>query len=240
MKLEFRHKTEKRSFSADSQAMRYARLVRRVSGWANEAKNVDRPGFRSSLIMVTLTFAPPVTYEPNLIRDFMTKIRDYCGDKLIAYAWVAELQQRGETHYHILLKVAGDMTIPAPDQEGWWPWGNSNVVRAEKHHYIVKYAQKQAFQDDGEWREFPKGARIFAVWLNPKFFSPITIWRFRLTTLSGWLRHVLLTNPLLVGAEFGANPGGGVRIVPKWREGDNRTHVLFSPWVISLDRSPSQ
>jgi hypothetical protein len=71
------------------------------------------------------------------------------------FVWVAELQNRGAVHYHILVLLPKGLTMPKPDKQGWWPHGSTRIEWAKcAGGYIAKYASK------GYTGFFPKGCRI--------------------------------------------------------------------------------
>lgn len=121
--------------------------------------------------MVTLTYRPGMSYQPNDI-SHLTKCMTAWAERRhfkLAYVWVAELQKRGEVHYHILVKLPWDskaatwQKMPYPDEQGWWsrkevPLGSSRVewVRKTGKGYMAKYASK----DTQRLGMFAKGLRL--------------------------------------------------------------------------------
>lgn len=122
------------------------------------------PGPRSRTWMVTLTYAPGQSWEPQHIRDYLKRLRVWLHRRNLPlrYVWVAELQKRGVVHYHILIWLPlfhekKRFRIPHSDTRGWWPYGSSNTIIAKKAGgYLMKYVSKC----DGD-QVFPKGARIY-------------------------------------------------------------------------------
>jgi hypothetical protein len=59
----------------------------------------------------------------------MLTLKKLLGDKLLAYAWVAELEKRGVIHYHIMIVVPPDLVIgddlPYPDEAVLWRYGST-------------------------------------------------------------------------------------------------------------------
>jgi len=160
---------------------RIARLRRRVRAWARALDGVV-----GSMVMVTLTYRGIDDWRPNQIRDYMLVLRRYLGRGLLAYAWAAELQQRGAVHYHVLLVVRRGARVPMPDRSGMWPWGMSRVDQARTVWYIVKYASKGCF--DGE---FPGGLRIFSIWVARGLIDAARRWALRLSVLPVWLAAIV-------------------------------------------------
>jgi hypothetical protein len=142
----------------DNNQVRLRHMQKRVKDWAELLK-----GQTGRLIMYTLTYRPGQYYRPNDIRDFMTKIRRYYGDRLYGYAWVAELQARGAIHYHVLLYLKVKTWAREPDKMGWWSWGSTTVTTARSAFYLVRYTGKERQKD---FDKFPVGCRAFATWLR--------------------------------------------------------------------------
>lgn len=169
----------------DSLLARVRRLRSRVCAWANYIRLAGLS--KLSMKMVTLTYAPGEDgsgqWREGHISEFIRKVRRHCGSKLAAYAWVAELQDRGEVHYHCLLVVKPGCSLPYPDQAGWWPHGMSRIETARSPGYVVKYSQKS--DPEGV---FPKGLRLYCVWVSKEFRGPEYESVFRVTALPGWLR----------------------------------------------------
>jgi hypothetical protein len=68
--------------------------------------------------------------------------------------------------------------------------------------------------------DYPKGVRVFAVWISPDLISKDAQWFFRLSTLPKWLA-VDLWHDGKFGKTPKRKPGGG------WEcDGDN----YYSPW----------
>jgi hypothetical protein len=174
----------------DSQLMRVARMRSRVCAWASYCRHLqfDHKGLMK---MVTLTYAASPdgvsAWRPHHISDFISKVRKHCGRSLWAYAWVAELQDRGEVHYHVLIVVQPGLSIPFPDKAGWWRHGMSRIETAHSPGYVVKYSQKAL--DEGI---YPAGLHLFAVWvrkdLRDQFYNSFI----RVKALPGWLHDKAL------------------------------------------------
>lgn len=89
----------------------------------------------------------------NCIREYLRRR----GYRLYA-VWVAELQERGAVHYHLVLWLPRGVTIPKPDKRGWWAHGTTRIEWARRPvGYLVKYASKAHPQ-----HHFPKNCRIHA------------------------------------------------------------------------------
>ncbi len=227
----------------DPVAGRLSRLRRRCYAWATVLDpylKEAQAGENYRLVMITLTYhglnpetgeiLPDFGWQPNHIRDFMKKLRRGLEDNLLAYAWVAELQQRGAVHYHVLVLVRKGTDIPYPDQVGWWPYGMTRIETARTIFYVMKYAQKGRFVNEaGEHIAFPRGLRLFAVWIHQELIPPPARWLFRCSAWPGWLVDALVEMLLLLRIPR-RNAGGGWYV-----EDETLGHVVLeSPWTFYL------
>jgi len=117
-------------------------------------------GFRPRVLMYTLTYRSERSWEPNHIRQFTHRLREHYARRKekLSYVWVAELQQRGAVHYHVLVWLPKGMHIPMPDKKGWWTHGLTRTeITRHAAGYIAKYASK-----GGSSVRFPTGCRINA------------------------------------------------------------------------------
>lgn len=169
----------------DKKKMRLGRMKRRVWAWANF---LQKETIGSTLWMITLTYAGVDDWKPNHIRDFMQAFRKMYGKKLIGYAWVAELQERGAVHYHVMVYLKGVERLPHFDDLGLWEYGMTRVDRARTPFYIIAYSGK-ANQKTGK---FPKGLRMFAVWLSPLAVAEHILYQFGLTAKPQWVKEIIL------------------------------------------------
>ena len=185
----------------DSLWARMGRCHKRVKAWANAMPQLNRRlrrmykrlGIGPRLVMLTLTYGDEAGeyqksegWEPNHIREFMLKLRKVLGAKLWAYAWVAEMQERGTPHYHVLVYVAPGTDVPAPDTSGLWSHGCTERKTAKKPWYIVKYAGKE-YQKEG----LPYGARMFAVWIGKKQATDEELLGFRLSAAPPYVQDAI-------------------------------------------------
>lgn len=149
------------SFEFDAKKARIRKLQIRVHAWATLlAEFIKLGSFR--LVMLTLTYKRVGQWRPNHIRDFSLRLRRKAGAGLLAYAWVAELQERGAVHYHYLVLCKRGTNLPKPDTSGLWPHGSTRIETARTPYYICKYTGKE-YQKSGR---FPKGLRMFGVWAS--------------------------------------------------------------------------
>jgi hypothetical protein len=199
--------------------VRIKRLQKRVHAWSRRMETLfQRVGKDYRLSMIGLTYEGDADWKPNHIRSFMKEARQRLGDNLKGYAWVAELQERGAVHYHVLILAKRGTNIPMPDKCGWWEHGSTNIKTARTPFYICKYTGKQ-HQKMGE---FPKGLRMFAVWIKPGVISDNALWMFRLSAYPRWLVE-------------GMWKDGNFRGIPKRMEGGGwlvGRHKYYSPFTI--------
>ena len=210
----------------DSLWSRVTRANKRIKSWVNTLPRLNRRmrralrgrGVGPRLVMLTLTYenngdgaTDCVGWEPNHIREFMLSIRKLLGDKLWAYAWICEMQDRGVPHYHVMLYVAPGTDIPMPDEAGLWKHGLTRRETAKKGPwYLMKYAGKE-YQKEG----LPHGARMFAVWIGKDHATPDELFGFRLSSAPPWLQVILeeTRNIAGPGIRWRRAPGGGWLIV---------------------------
>jgi hypothetical protein len=138
---------------------RLEKMRKRISAWA-EVVQIWRKDNPSTLIMVTLTYRRVDGYDAGHIRTYINRVRGMLKDRLIAWAWVAELQKRGAVHYHLMMVVKKGTRIPMPDKHGHWEHGMSEVQRARTPYYLLKYVGKEHQKD---FARYPKGCRTYAV-----------------------------------------------------------------------------
>lgn len=206
-------------FEVNPMKTRVTKLQKRVFSWAHAVKKYQEGGYR--LVMLGLTYRDWRDWKPNQIRDYIKKIRYRLGDRLRAYAWVAELQQRGAVHYHVLLIVKKGTFIPKPDESGMWAFGSSNICTAKSVFYICSYVGKE-YQKMGF---FPKGLRMYSVWIAADFITEIERWVFRLSTLPVWFREIVQKSTRYNGQNWSRNPGGGFEILGE---------IFQSPYIVEF------
>lgn len=131
------------SILLETEVLRLTRLRSRVRAFTDLADG----SIKGKWAMVTLTYAPGIEWEPRQIVDYCKKVRHWLkrrGHRFV-YCWVAELQQRGAPHYHLLVKLPNKRTkLPKPDASGMWPHGMSEVdwVYKSARNYMAKYCSK--------------------------------------------------------------------------------------------------
>lgn len=138
--------------------MRVARLRRTVPAVGRAIQEVALAGgVRTRPWLLTLTYRPGVEWAPKHVSGLLDCLRKWGLRQRISipYLWVAEMQNRGAVHYHIILWLPVRLTLPKPDKQGWWPYGMTNTKRANKPiNYAMKYASK------GDGVAFPRGLRL--------------------------------------------------------------------------------
>lgn len=155
-----------------------ARVTRLRKGLGIAAKQLHNQGAKNQQIwMQTLTYkGDNRNWRPEHISRYLDGLRKWhyarTGKKAVRYAWVAELQQRGVIHYHVIVWLQGGLTPPKGDQPWksvdrkgvteWhppmWPHGMSRRDKASAPvAYLMKYASKIESKNVGT---FPHGARI--------------------------------------------------------------------------------
>ncbi len=108
--------------------------------------------------MLTLTYREVDAFKPLHITNLIKCIRAWLDRRgfRLHYVWVAELQQRGALHYHVLIWLPRGLTLPKPDKQGWWPHGSTRIEWARNAvGYLCKYVSKFDSKNG-----LPKGARL--------------------------------------------------------------------------------
>ena len=131
---------------------RLSRMQGRVHAWAESVKGFGglKGGFRYRQVMITLTFNPSVKWYAKCITQFIQAVLNLLKADLMAYAWVAEMQERGVPHYHVFLITKKGAWIPTPDKPHGqrktklWAHGSTNTQNAKSPYYLVKYTEKNS------------------------------------------------------------------------------------------------
>ena len=141
---------------------RHARMRRSV-WWSGQGHAEKFSGwFGCRAWFVTLTYRPGVEWSADHIRNALQRCRMWLkrqtGQKL-RYTWVAELQQRGAVHYHLIVYLPKRLSMPKWDKQGWWPHGMTNTQVARSGvGYLMKYVSKLS-----PFHQFPKGMRLYGI-----------------------------------------------------------------------------
>ncbi|MGO4703557.1 rolling circle replication-associated protein [Dyella sp. 2RAB6] len=126
--------------------------------------HMERHAQRWNMKLITLTYAKVDGWRPGHFAAFRDNLRKWCQANGVhaRWVWVAELQERGALHYHIIVWLPKGKFIPTPDKVNkhhkWWPHGQTNVKTAHSAvSYIAKYASKTTA---GQAGMYPRGARM--------------------------------------------------------------------------------
>lgn len=142
----------------DAASSRVKRLRQRVLTTARLQSESLRHE-RSYPAMVTLTYREGAGWHGSHMSAYMHRVRQWWGRFMVRplrYVWVAELQQRGAVHYHIVFWLPAGVTLPKSDKRGWWPHGSTRTEAARSPvAYLCKYASKV---DNASG--FPDGCRL--------------------------------------------------------------------------------
>lgn len=136
--------------------------------------------------MLTLTYREVGAWNKRHISDLLQRIRQWLKRRghTLRYVWVAELQQRGALHYHVVLWLPRGLTLPKPDKQGWWTHGSTRIEWARKPaSYLAKYATKL---DSKVGIGFPAGARLHGKGGLEEFGRSVAQW----FSLPQWAREV--------------------------------------------------
>lgn len=175
-------------FVIDQRMARIRRCQKRVHAWAGALDEIIKQvGTKYRMMMVRLSYAPGYDWKPLQISHLITKIHYELRDNLIAYSWVAELQERGAVHYHLLMIVKRGTDIPYFDDAAWWIYGSTHHCTARSPFYICSYTAKKNYQKFGV---FPKNLRMFAIWIAPGLVSSSARRLLRLTALPSWVARI--------------------------------------------------
>jgi hypothetical protein len=193
---------EKGDMALDTHEMRLRHLSRRIRAWViavlELAKVIPIEGHG-----VRLSYAPGDEWGPRHVTECISRVRQFLGEALLTYAWVAELQERGAVHYHLCLVCKKGTWLPMFDtaypeygiRVPFWGHGLTHVdydinISGE---YFMKYTQKSEQKRD----EFPKGLRIFACVLRPharELIPAKTCLHYRLSAAVAVVRSYILNH----------------------------------------------
>lgn len=191
--------------TVEKREARLAKMRRRVFAWADTLKGYLNNIQDYRKVMITLTYAGVDDWKPNDIRDYMKALKRKLGRDLIACAWVAELQKRGAVHYHVILVCKKGTLIPKPDDSGMWKHGLSRIETAKTVFYLCSYLKKE-YQKEGE---FPKGMRMYSVWIAKWAVEEIAHWRMRISSLPSWFAKKVIEFDKYRGKKWERREGGG-------------------------------
>lgn len=197
---------------------------------ASRMHEYELSGRRFKPAMLTLTYREVGAWHRHHISALLRHIRQWMkrrGHRL-RYVWVAELQQRGALHYHVLLWLPRGVTLPKPDKQRWWTHGSTKIEWARKPAgYLAKYASKL---DSKVGIGFPPGARLHGCGGLEQFGASVAAW-FRLPK---WAREVcdLAGRAVRVKGTGLVDRESGVCLPSPWRlsRGSGGTFFASQSW----------
>ena len=96
----------------------------------------------SWLAAVRLSYAPGRHFQAGDIDLLLAKLKGYRRYKavpgVLAIFWIAEMQKRGELHFHLYIVMQNGCKLPMFDKKGLWPWGSTNVSK-EKARWVFSF-----------------------------------------------------------------------------------------------------
>lgn len=199
---------------------RRASRMRRSVWWSGIGHGAAFSGYYGARPwFVTLTYRPGVEWSAKHVADAIQRCRVWLkrrGGGKLRYTWVAELQQRGAVHYHLIVYLPRGLSMPKWDKQCWWPHGMTNTQLGKSGvGYLMKYVSKA-----NPFHKFPDGMRLYGIGgLNAQARS-IRAWH----NLPSWIK-----NEFGVGEVVRRSCGYLVRATGE---------ILESPWV--LYRGPGQ
>jgi hypothetical protein len=157
--MKFKNSETGEYYEVDPKEIRLGRLKKRIKFFANWKDAVSEMVAEVDTIMVTLTYKNVGEWRPRHVTEFIRKVRRFLDWQLLGYFWVAEMQERGAVHYHVVFIVKKGTRLPKPDDEGYWNYGMTKIQKVDHvYSYLAKYLSK-----DGQKAEYPKGIRIFGM-----------------------------------------------------------------------------
>jgi hypothetical protein len=158
------------SFDQHSQNMARIKRLRKAVWLAGYLHNMHRPGHRPDVPwFVTLTYVGVDDWQADHVARAVDRYRRWCHRKGVPcrYTWVAELQDRGAVHYHLMIWLPVGVRMPKWDQSTtyrgrvqppFWSHGMCNRQVAQSGiAYMMKYLSKM-----GKYHEFPRRCRTHA------------------------------------------------------------------------------
>lgn len=125
-------------------------------------------------LFITLTYAENMTDRKRLMSDwdaFYKRLKTYCKGHSLDYIAVAEPQERGAWHLHVMLKSDKALYIPNEDMEKLWRQGFTDTQRLKSDdvgRYYVAYFT-DLFGEFGETAK-KKGGRLHLYPVGMKFY----------------------------------------------------------------------
>jgi hypothetical protein len=121
----------------------------------------DRGDHCYRAVGITLTYAGIDDWRSGDIRSYLNKLRNWLRRRNLPmpYIWVAELQERGAVHYHVMVWLPHNILIPKPDQSEMWPHGCTRVEALRDQNAAGIYMEKYVSKGDETGRGFPTKCR---------------------------------------------------------------------------------
>lgn len=144
VKLKTSHTLNPKTVEIDKEKARLTRMRRSIT-WASTLIQDALGPLRYRPAMLTLTYRDVQGSEACHVSELLNRIRGWLErrGRQLHYVWVAELQQRGALHYHVVIWLPKGLTLPKPDKQGWWPHGHTRIEWARNPiGYLIKYASK--------------------------------------------------------------------------------------------------
>jgi hypothetical protein len=176
---------EGRRIVNDPRVSRLRHSKERILAWAATVAKLSCP-YR--LVMVGLTYRDGREWTADDIREVVRRYQEVLRERLITYMWVAELQRRGDPHYHLVLVVKPGTDVPKPDEAGLWLHGSSSRETWHNLSYLESYAGKLEQKGLGEWY-YPLGCRIVGLsWRHLASCAPTSELIRKESMLPGWVK----------------------------------------------------
>lgn len=183
VKLKTSHTLTPTTVEIDSEKARLTRMRRSLTWAASLIQHALGP-LRYRPAMLTLTYRDVDGFSPRHVSELLNRIRGWLDrrGRHLHYVWVAELQQRGALHYHLVIWLPKGLTLPKPDKQGWWPHGSTRIEWARNPiGYLIKYTTKFDSKHG-----LPKGARLHGAGGFEASAKQIRRW----LNLPTWLKHL--------------------------------------------------
>lgn len=170
----------------DTQVARVKHAAKRFKAWSRWVWELSKV---KPLVVkgIRLSYAAVDGWNARDINLLIQRIKKFCGGKLYAYAWVAELQKRGAPHYHLCLVLEPSVVLPFFDEAGWWRHGSTNIknIKGPSARYLTEYMEKFDQKGFGEFK-YPKSMRMFAVTIQCSVSEVADFW-FKVSAVPGYV-----------------------------------------------------
>lgn len=145
----------------DKHYQKLSALRTRIQSWARVVDEIKPEGIPEIKLLanVDLTYAKIEDWNRGHIGAYINTVKGSLGASFLGHCWVAELQERGAMHYHVV--IASDGKWPKiPDKSGQWKYGMSGIKKVENPFYLMKYTGKEHQKD---YSKFPRGAHAWGM-----------------------------------------------------------------------------